>query len=171
MNSPGDSSSKELIPMSTILAEHFTNALRALLDETFDNGQGHYLDRGTSLFETLADITAVEASIPVGGKCATLAAQVKHTAFYLDVVDKSVRDSNFPRVDWGEIWRTVSSVTPEEWETIKAELRASYNSILKLIEDMPGWPGEAEIGGAIAVIAHTAYHLGEIRQALCTLRP
>jgi hypothetical protein len=157
--------------MSSIASEHFTKALVVLLDETFDNVQGAYLDRGTSLFETLADITAEEASIPVGGKCATLAAQVKHVAFYLDVVDKSVRNPNYPRVDWGEIWRTVSSVTPDEWTEIKTELRANYNRILKLIEDMPAWSGEKEIGGAIAVIAHTAYHLGEIRQALCTLRP
>ena len=27
------------------------------------------------------------------------------------------------------------------------------------------------IGGAIATVVHTAYHLGEIRQALCTLKP
>ena len=157
--------------MSTIASEHFTKALRLVLDETFDNVQGFYLDKGTSLFETLTTISAAEASVPVGGQCATLAAQVKHTAFYLEVVDKSVRDPNYPPVDWEEIWRTVSRVTAEEWEDIKAELRTRYNDILKLIEDMPTWPGEAEIGGAIAVIAHTAYHLGEIRQALCMLRP
>jgi hypothetical protein len=156
--------------MSSIEPQHFTKALYALLDETFDNVQGYYLDKGASLFETLADITAEEASIPVGGKCATLAAQVKHVAFYLEVTDKSVRDPNYPRVDWGEIWRTVSSVTPEEWAAIQAELRASYERIKLLINDMPGWPSEFEIGGAIAVIAHTAYHLGEIRQALCTLK-
>jgi hypothetical protein len=155
--------------MATIQADHLTKALYALLDETFDNVQGYYLDRGTSLFETLAAISAEEASIPVGGKCATLAAQVKHTAFYLDVVDKSVRDPNYPRVDWGEIWRTVSSVTPEEWNEIQAELRANYNRILRLVEDTPAW-GEDEITGAIGLIAHTAYHLGEIRQALCTLK-
>jgi hypothetical protein len=157
--------------MNPIAPEHFTQALYTLLDETFDNVKGYYLDKNTSLFETLATITAAEASIPVGGKCATLAAQVKHVAFYLDVTDKSVRDPNFPRVDWGEIWRTVSTVTPEEWQAIQAELRASYNRILKLIQDMPGWSSEDEIGGAIAVVAHTAYHLGEIRQALCSLRP
>ena len=156
--------------MSTIASEHFTKALVVLLDETFDDVKGYYLDRGTSLFETLADISAAEASIPVGGKCATLAAQVKHVAFYLDVMDKSVRDPNYPRVDWGEIWRTVSSVTPNEWEVIQRELRTNYNRILKLIDDMTDWPSEAEIGGAIAVVAHTAYHLGEIRQALCMLK-
>jgi hypothetical protein len=159
--------------MSTpIQPEHFTQALYALLDETFDNVQGYYLDKGTSLFETLAAISAEEASISVGGQCATLAAQVKHIAFYLDVVDNSVRDPNYPRADWGEIWRTVSHVTPAEWEAIQVELRTNYKRILNLIENTPeeaAWSVE-QIGGAIAVIAHTAYHLGEIRQALCCLR-
>jgi hypothetical protein len=157
--------------MSSIQSEHFTKALFMLLDETFDNVQGFYLDKNTSLFETLADITADEASIPVGGKCATLAAQVKHVAFYLDVVEKSVRDPNYPKADWGEIWCTVNRVTPEEWQSIQGELRINYDHILQLIKSAPAWPSESEIGSAIAVVVHTAYHLGEIRQALCTLRP
>jgi hypothetical protein len=156
--------------MSTLDSEHFTKALYNLLDETFEDVHGVFLDKGTSLFETLAGITAAEASVPVGGQCATLAAQVKHVAFYLEVVDKSVRDPNYPRVDWGEIWRTVGTVTPAEWDAIRAELRAGYERIRHLVADTPAWPSESEIGGAIGVIAHSAYHLGEIRQALCTLR-
>jgi hypothetical protein len=152
-----------------IQTDHFTKALYALLEETFDNVQGFYLDKGTSMFETLATISAEEASVPVGGKCATLAAQVKHVAFYLDVVDKSVRDPNYPPADWEEIWRTVSSVTPDEWDGMRAELRANYDRILRLVEDTSVWE-EAHIGGAVAVIAHTAYHLGEMRQALCSLK-
>jgi hypothetical protein len=157
--------------MQTIQSEHFTKALLMLLDETFASVHGAYLDRNTSLFETLAGITADEASIPVGGKCATLAAQVKHVAFYLDVVERGVREANWPQVDWGEIWRTVSRVTPAEWQAAQDELRANYGRIVKLIETTPAWPSEDQIGGAIAVVAHTAYHLGEIRQALCSLRP
>lgn len=153
-----------------IQAQHFTNALYALLDETFDNVQGFYLDKGTSFFETLATISAAEASIPVGGKCATLAAQVKHVAFYLDVLEKAVRTQQFERVDWGQIWRETKAVTPAEWDTLKSDLRASYDRIKALINDTMAWPSEREIGGAIAMIVHTAYHLGEIRQALCTLQ-
>lgn len=149
----------------------FAGALRIVLDETFDDVKGIYLDKGTSFFETLAGISAEEASIPVGGKCATLAAQVKHVAFYLDVVVNSVRDPNTPRADWNEIWRTVDAVSPEEWQAIQDELRASYERILELIEETPSWEDERQIGGAIGVVAHTAYHLGEVRQALCTLRP
>ncbi len=156
--------------MITIQSEHFTNALFMLLDETFDNVQGIYLDRHTSLFETLAEISSEEASIPVGGQCATLAAQVKHVALYLDVVDKSVRDPNFPHVDWGEIWRTVDKVSSQEWQAIQEELRTNYDRIKTLIKMAPSWPSEDEICGAIGVVVHTAYHLGEIRQALCILK-
>jgi hypothetical protein len=153
-----------------IQAEHFTHALYTLLDETFDNVHGYFLDKGTSLFETLATISAEEASMPVGGKCATLAAQVKHVTFYLDVLERNVRTQQYERQDWGKIWRETTAVTSEEWEAIKTQLRESYDRIKKLISDTTEWPSEQHIGGAIAAIVHTAYHLGEIRQALCTVK-
>ena len=153
-----------------IQTEYFNQALFLLLDETFDNVQGIYLDKGTSFFETLATISAAEASIPVGGKCATLAAQVKHVAFYLDVLEEGVRTQTFSKQDWDKIWRETSTVTPEAWEAIKSELRESYDRIKVLISTTTEWPSEREIGGAMAIVVHTAYHLGEIRQALCTLR-
>jgi hypothetical protein len=154
-----------------IQTDHFTGALLTLLDETFDNVHGYYLDKGTSLFETLAAISAEEASVPVGGKCATLAAQVKHVAFYLDVLERSVRTQQNEQVDWGKIWRETAAVTAEEWATIKAQLRESYDRLKRLIGETTEWPDAEPIGGAIAAVVHTAYHLGEIRQALCTLKP
>jgi hypothetical protein len=157
--------------MSTsIESAQFTGALYMLLDETFDNVQGIFLDKGTSMFETLATISAEEASIPVGGQCATLAAQVKHTAFYLEGVERNMRSGTYERVDWGEIWRTTSAVTPNEWAAIKARLRTAYEGVRALIADQTDWPSEEHIGGVIATIVHTAYHLGEIRQALCTIK-
>jgi hypothetical protein len=153
-----------------IPTEHFTSAIYMLLDETFDNVHGHYLDKGTSLFETLATISAEEASTPVGGRCATLAAQVRHVAFYLDVLENGVRTLQFTSQDWGKIWRETNAVTPEEWEALKAGLRQSYDRVKALIGETPDWSNEDRIGGAMAVIAHSAYHLGEIRQALCSLK-
>lgn len=155
---------------ATIQAEHFTKALYTLLDETFDNVHGIFLDKGTSMFETLATISADEASVPVGGKCATLAAQAKHVAFYLDVLEQNVRTKEYAHPDWGKIWRETGAVSPDEWETIKQELRASYDRIKQLIADTTEWPSDWELAGAIATIVHTAYHLGEIRQALCVLK-
>lgn len=54
---------------------------------------------------------------------------------------------------------------------IQDELRASHKRIKTLITAIPDWDGEMNIGDAIAVTAHTAYHLGEPRQALCMLKP
>ena len=70
---------------NTIPAEVFTNNLFELLDETFEKVGGRYLDGGTSLFETLAAISAEAASQPVSANCASLAAQVEHVRFYLEV--------------------------------------------------------------------------------------
>ena len=156
--------------MTTIQSEHFVKACLILLEESFEKVVGIYLDKGTTLFETLAGISAQEASIPVGGKCATLAAQVKHVAFYLDATLKFVNNPNHPPVDWMEIWNTVNVVDEAEWQAIQDELRTNYVRIQDLLKSTPDWSSEREIGGAIAVIAHTAYHLGEIRQALCTLK-
>jgi hypothetical protein len=157
--------------MSTqIQTDHFTKTLDALLDETFDKVHGYFLDKGTSMFETLATISAEEASVPVGGRCATLAAQVKHVAFYLDILEEALRTQQFQPQDWDKIWRETAAVTPAEWEALKASLRQSYDRVRAFIHDTTAWSNERQIGGAIATIVHTAYHLGEIRQALCTLK-
>ena len=71
-----------------IKQEDFLSNLFSLLDETFDNTHGHYLDKDTSLFRTLETVSAQEASIPVGGKCASLAAQVAHVTFYMEVLER-----------------------------------------------------------------------------------
>jgi hypothetical protein len=149
--------------------QHFTAALLGMLDEAFEHTHGYFLDADTSLLTTLAGVSAEQASIPVGGKCGTLAAQVKHTAFYLQLLERNVRTGVFESADWGEIWRTVNTVTPEAWVALQAELRSAYLAIRQLALDTPAWDNEQQIGGALAALAHSAYHLGEIRQALCVL--
>ena len=155
--------------MSSLQNQDFISAVKAMLRETFVASQGYYLDSGTSLFETLATIDAQKASIPVGGRCATLAAQIKHIAFYLDVIETILREGDAPKADWNEIWQTVSVVTPDEWEAIQNELRGSYQRVNKRMDEKSEWADAREIGEAMALVVHSAYHLGEIRQALCIL--
>jgi len=150
------------------LRDRFTGTLFALLDETFEQVHGIYLDRGTSLFETLATISAAEASRPISATCASLAAQVDHVRFYLDVLEQYMRGEAVGEVDWQSSWR-LRAVTPEEWESLKARLRVAYERVIGVMKRVESWEGENEIGGALAMVVHTAYHLGEIRQALCTL--
>ncbi len=51
---------------ATIQQSEFTKGLLAVLSEAFESVRGFFLDPHTSLFETLSEITAAEASIPVG---------------------------------------------------------------------------------------------------------
>ncbi len=117
----------------SIKQENFLNNLFALFDETFENHHGIYLDNNTSLLTTLETVSAQEASIPVGGKCASLAAQVTHVIFYLEVLEKYFLKQDVGKVDWGEIWRTVEKISPEEWETLKKKLQGNLFEIGQII--------------------------------------
>ncbi|MGH2532164.1 MAG: hypothetical protein ACRDJW_07620 [Thermomicrobiales bacterium] len=152
----------------TIL-DRFTSDLYSLLDETFRNVHGQYLDKQTSLFETLATISAEEASRPVGGRCATLAAQVNHVRFYIDVMERYMRGEEVGEVDWDASWQ-IAAVDDVEWESLKRRLDAAYESVLATMHGFTTWDGEEQILDAMAILVHTAYHLGEIRQALCTIK-
>ena len=148
----------------------FANNLFQFMEETFESKHhGIYLDKGTSLFETLETVSSEEASIPVGGKCASLAAQVAHVTFFIESFERfALQGDNSPR-DWGYIWRTIEKVTPEEWGSYKSKLKDAYQRMDKLFHENNLW-NEDTIGGALSIVVHTAYHLGEIRQALCTLK-
>lgn len=154
-----------------IKQENFLNNLFNLYEETFETDRSSiYLDKNTSLLTTLETVSAQEASIPVGGKCASLAAQVTHVIFYLELLEKYFLKQEVGKVDWGEIWRTVEKISPEDWEALKAKLRQVYERLDKLFHDTENWNDEDIVGSALAIVVHTAYHLGEIRQALCTLK-
>lgn len=155
---------------ATITTTTFTTELFDLLTETFEQVSGMYLDKGTSLFETLATISAEEASIPVGGKCATLAAQVEHTRYYLDVLEVYMLGQKPEGVDWNEIWQTVGAVTPEEWMAIQTRLQASYQRVRAKMTAIENWDSTDAIGASLSIVVHTAHHLGEIRQALCVVK-
>lgn len=150
--------------------QQIISELMQVLEETFERHHGIYLDKGTSLFETLADIDHEQASRPVGSGCATLAAQVTHVIFYLEVLERDLLSLETGKIDWGEIWRTVSVVAATEWEELKAKLIATYRRIRAELERAATWNVDPHLATALAVTVHTAYHLGEIRQALCTLR-
>ena len=147
----------------------WTTELFAVLEETFERVQGIYLDRGTSLFETLATVSAAEASQPISSQCASVAAQVFHVRYYLEVLSAYMRQQPPESVDWETSWR-VTTVTPAEWDDLRQNLHDTYQQVRTLFESFETWDGEEDISGALAIVVHTAYHLGEIRQALGVIR-
>jgi uncharacterized damage-inducible protein DinB len=147
------------------LAQRFRTELLAILEETFEKVSGMYLDRSTSLFETLETISAEEASRPVSERSKSIAAQVNHTRFYLDVLMGYFRHEEMGKVDWSEAWQQ-PPVSESEWQTLKNDLRHSYQVVHKTVSECDDWDDEERMGTALAMLVHSAYHLGEIRQAL-----
>ena len=149
--------------------ESMKKTLLQVLDETFERYHGVYLDEGTALLETLRGIDYRQASIPVGGGCATLAAQVAHVTFYLEVLERELTGEGDEEVDWDAIWRTVGAVTAEEWDGLRANLERTYRRIDATLRAADAWEVEPHVCAILPITVHTAYHLGEIRQALCIL--
>jgi hypothetical protein len=156
---------------NTILADIFKANLFELMDETVEQVQGRYLDRGTALFETLATISAGDASQPVSAQCASLAAQVEHITFYLEVTEHYLLGKEDREWDWKEIWRTVKQVTPEEWAASQNRLRETVQRLRALMDSFDAWDKGDRLGHALNLLVHTAFHLGQIRQSLCTIQP
>lgn len=150
--------------------ERFKQPLLECLEETFSTRHGIYLDKGTSLFETLDSVSANVASQSSSPNAATIAAQVEHVCFYLDVVTDIIETKQMVKVDWREIWQRVREVTPDEWDEIRQRLKASHQRVVDTINSLDTWEGEYDLAGALAILTHTAYHLGGIRQALGVVR-
>lgn len=146
----------------------FKQIVLDLLTETFETHHGIYTDKKTSLLETLETVSAAEASVPVGGTCPTLAAQVAHTAFYIEVLERGMAGEDIANTDWEHIWSTVKEVSPEQWEASKAHLAETYRRVRATVEGFDSWD-ETRLW-VLGMIVHSAYHLGAIRQALCVVK-
>jgi len=146
--------------------ETFKAAYFDLLDETFEHVHGIYLDKGTSLLETLSGVSAEVASRAVSKNGTTIAAHVKHVEFYLTVLEQALSGKDPGKVDWNEIWRTTRGVSESEWQALVGKLKETYRRLLGKLKSIETWDEEHEIWDPLAIVTHTAYHLGAIRQAL-----
>jgi hypothetical protein len=145
--------------------EQIRASLLTLLDETFEKGAVAYLDRGGSLFETLESINAETASRAVSPARGSIASHVGHLAFYLEVIQRSMRGEATGDVDWKQSWR-VQKVAAPEWEALKGRVRQAYTGVLAAVKGQDAWDRPQDVTDSLAILAHSAYHLGAIRQAI-----
>lgn len=146
-----------------ITRKQFVEAAAYLLRETFEGspeGQpSAYLDRGVGFFLSLDDVSAEAASKDVHGT--TVAAHTEHAKFYLDRLCEYINGRTQP-VNWEDSW-LIETVSDAEWEALRASARNSYENALRCLAEDRAW-SEMQIGMAMGLIAHSAYHLGAIRQ-------
>lgn len=143
--------------------DYFVKSLAYLLHETFEGspeGQGSaYLDHGIGIISTLEKLSAEAVSKEINGT--TIAAQTEHAKFYLDRLCEFI-GGRTERVNWEDSW-LIEDVNAAEWEALRAGVRKSYENALRCFAENQDW-SEDNVGMAMGMLAHTAYHLGAIRQ-------
>jgi hypothetical protein len=151
--------------VGTVGLEDFTSSFFQLFRETVEGpppeGGSAYLDKGGGLLQTLDTLSAEAASTPARPGAPTIAGHCEHVRYYIHALHRFIRGAQ-GKVDWQQSW-LVREVTPEQWRELKDGLRREYSEVSDHLRSLDGW-GEDEVGDGMAILVHTAYHLGAIRQ-------
>ena len=143
--------------------DDFLKSLLYLLRETFEGspeGQpSAYLDRRIGVFPTLEKLSAQQVSQEVNN--ISIAAHTEHFKFYLDRLCEFIGGRTEP-VNWEQSW-LIDEVDDEEWNHLRDGVKKSYEGVLRSLAGVQNW-NDDKIGMALGILAHTAYHLGAIRQ-------
>jgi hypothetical protein len=156
--------------MPTDLPALVSAALKTLLSETMfraDPRSGYILNGGEpGLIETLKTLSAAAASkLPrPGGK--PICSHANHVLYGLELMDRALHGDPkaFENTDWDAAWKLVS-VNEVQWEDLLIRLDRTGRSVLEAAPKVPVW-NEIMLTGCFASAAHTAYHLGALRQIL-----
>jgi hypothetical protein len=151
----------------------FQRALSNLLTEIFDGPPGaeaYVLNPGDpGLLRQLDSIDAKAASTrPMPGRT-TIASHVDHVRYGLSLLNRwaSGEANPWADADWEASWKR-TTVTEEEWSMLRNQLRVVVEAWQQAVEARSDWD-EVAAAGSLASAAHTAYHLGAIRQILAAL--
>ena len=151
----------------------FQGALSKLLTEIFNGppGQEAYLlnpgDPG--LLRQIDSIDADAASTrPMPGQT-TIAAHADHVHYGLTLLNRWAAGEANPwaDADWNASWKR-PTVTIEQWQTLRHSLRREVETWQQVVATRPDWD-DITAPGALSSAAHTAYHLGAIRQILAAM--
>ncbi len=142
--------------------------LTRMLREAFEGPPGpwtYFTDTspGTGVFATINGLTAAQASKAGGPGRTTIAGHIHHLTASIELSTKGLRGGSVSR-DRSRSW-TVSTVGEAEWAALRTRLRDEYQKLFVAVESHAEWD-EDTLGVALGAIAHTAYHLGAIRQRL-----
>ena len=118
-------------------------------------------ERDSGLLGTLAKLSARQASAPPGPGRRTVAAHASHLLFSLELAIRRLRGED-PPADWDRSWEP-AAVDDAEWERLREQIRAASVTLRQAVADGESWLAVA-FQGIIGTVAHTAYHLGAIRQ-------
>ena len=149
---------------NSIAKDAFLKSILYLFRETFEGSPetgSAYLDKGVGVLNSLDQLSAAEVSREFGST--TIAAHSEHAKFYLDRLCEFMKGRT-EKVNWEDSW-LIETVNETEWNYLRVAVRKSYENTLLTFAEIEDW-NEDTLGEAIGIVAHTAYHLGAIRQMM-----
>jgi hypothetical protein len=148
----------------------FQQAVFNLLIELFDGPparEAFVLNPGDpGLLRQLEGVDARTASTRPMAGLTTIAAHVDHVYYGFSLLNRWAAGEPNPwaTADWNASWRR-EHVTDDEWRTLRDKLAQAAGEWKQTVRTRDTWDGMSA-AGAIASAAHSAYHIGAIRQIL-----
>lgn len=112
---------------------------------------------------TLARFSAEQASASPAPGRRSAAAHAAHLRFSLELAVRRLKGEN-PPADWDGSWEP-GIVDDAGWRDLQGRIRAASAALRTVVQDGETWDAMT-FQGIIATVAHTAYHLGALRQLL-----
>jgi hypothetical protein len=149
----------------------FVDGYLTILTEALEGPQQRdwsiFIDQGTGLLQTLASLSAAQASQPSKPGQTTIVAHSEHTRVHLAGMNAFLRGED-PKVDWAASWR-ITELDEAGWRKLQDDLSHEYQTFRRFFEQHDDWDARA-VSGAIGLLAHVCYHLGAIRQMVKSVR-
>ncbi len=148
----------------------FQTALGNLLIEIFNGPPGevaYILNPGDpGLLRQLDTLDATAASTRPMPGATTIAAHADHVHYGLTLLNRwaAGEENPFATADWEASWKR-TTVTADEWQALRNKLRQAADTWRQAVAAREDW-NDVAAAGAISSAAHTAYHLGAIRQII-----
>jgi hypothetical protein len=152
----------------------FQRALVRELTEIFDGPpaeEAYLLNPGDpGLLKQLDAIDAHAASTRKAPGRTTIAAHVDHVHYGLVLLNRWAKGETNPwaDADWNASWQR-GVVSETQWQSLRDSLKDEFESWRNVVATRSNWD-DISARGALASAAHTAYHLGAIRQILASLQ-
>jgi hypothetical protein len=153
---------------SSIRTDVFLDAYLLLLDEfageppKAEPGNA-CLDSDAGWKQTLEVVDATRASRPAVPGGTTIAAHTAHAAYYVELLQRFAAGEE-PTPDWPGSFQP-SDVDERSWDEQRERLLAALRRFRAMVAANTDW-SEERTQGALSIVAHTAYHLGAVRQLL-----
>jgi hypothetical protein len=151
----------------------FQRALSNMLTEIFNGPPGqeaYVLNPGDpGLLRQLDTIDAKTASASPAAGQKPVAAHVDHVQFGLAILNRWAAGEANPweGADFNASWQR-TTVSDDQWRALRDGLRREADKWRKVVAARTSWD-DMSAAAALSTVAHTAYHLGAIRQILAAL--